>query len=112
LRYDLQEVERYLPPASQFLLDQPGKARPVRALHLDLVHQGGEIARQPDRVGGRGWNHHILLEADTDMMRKPRLPLLDERSEEQQPVERGHGRREVECARARLEGCGILVELT
>ena len=80
---------------------QRRQPRPVRSLGLDLVHQRGEVARQPDRIGGGRRHHHLLVEQRGDMRRQPFLPGAHQRRQMQQAVDGGNRRREIERAGAR-----------
>ena len=110
---DAEEIERHLPPAGKVAGDQRRELRPIRALGLDLVHQPGEVARQPDGIGGRGRHHEFLVESRPDMLRQALLPGAHQRRQQQQPFLRGDRRREIDCrCRLGVEGRLIFVEFT
>jgi hypothetical protein len=87
LRHDRQEVQCHLPPAREIARREVRKPQPVRAFGLDLVHQAGEIAGEPDRIRRGRRHHHLLLEHLGDMGRQPALPRADQRREIEQAVD-------------------------
>ena len=109
---DLQEIQRHLPPAGETARHQLGKPVPVGAFRLDLVHQRGEVARQPDRVGRRSRHDHLLLEQRRDMRGQAALPGAHQRRRD---AAGGRARRSAAQARCscalRLERRFVLVEL-
>jgi hypothetical protein len=109
---DAQEIERHLPPAGKVAGHQIGEPGPVRAFRLDLVHQPGQVSRQPDGVGGGGRHDDLLVEKCRDMCRQAAFPGTHQRRQQQQPLNCGDRRHEVDGGRRVGLECGfVLVEL-
>ncbi len=110
--HDLEKGARDLPPVRQFRRIEIGQRRNGNLSGRKLVHQRGEIAREPEGVGhgDRREDRLAAIElADVDLEMPG--PLPDQRAEQQQPLGRLDGGRNVDrCCIVAIEELRVFVE--